>query len=725
MKTRKYLSLVILLVLCNSALALEINEVMYNPSSEQGGNSYSEWVEIYNNGDDDIDLTGWKICNDELLSGYVNNSDKIVHLNNGLVVSKNSYALITDGGSGTKTYDFFKVDNRSLALCTDASSICGGLSNTPGEELIVKNKENNLIFNVTYNTLLGGDDGKTLCLFNNTWQECIPTPGSVNVGLENDENLETINKNIVLSTQLEDAIYTGSKYTKLFGIKIDNKESCSEKDIITIFYNITNNGGVKENIFTKEVGCSSTASTGELFLEEPGDYTLCGKTINSTIDETDLTDNFVCMDFEVVDPYSVSCDISLETNTEQTIFYDKGDSIKFKHVLSNDSFPYAIEYWVEDLFGNIIKNKFNTTNTNQKSWKTSIDEEDRVLFLKSIIHPSCNDFNLSNNLDEKMFIVVSNEFSIASEESSSGKNSQINITKITPQEISFGGLLKADIGIYKNSTNKYSISAWVEKDGDVVSEKTKINLKNKDTEYKVTLPIQLDANCNKKISDGEASIVVEGLGEEAKEKIIVAGINSKLCETSGQASAAKTDSKLSYGVEVPSTINSGEKFPVKVKFTNEDKEHNFEVWAYLYRGSKCYSCSEGEREGNLESFTVKENQEKEVKLSVPADRNLEEGEYMLKIKIRKDNQKTTKDFTEIIKVEDQLKEAASHQEDSLTYLSEPSKTDPSDAEKERIVHKGKGIIIYESSSEKAKKLIPSFLAVTFGLLSLLFVFRKK
>jgi len=70
-----------------------------------------------------------------------------------------------------------------------------------------------------------------------------------------------------------------------------------------------------------------------------------------------------------------------------------------------------------------------------------LDEKDKVLFIKSIIYPACNDLNIIDNFAEEMFIVMEKEVlgisSVDVEE-----NSSIEIKKITPTEISFGELIK-------------------------------------------------------------------------------------------------------------------------------------------------------------------------------------------------------------------------------------------------------------------------------------------
>ncbi|MFH0936169.1 MAG: lamin tail domain-containing protein, partial [Candidatus Woesearchaeota archaeon] len=69
----KILLLAVFLICINSAYAnLIINEVMYNPSDDE---NYNEWIEIYNNGNEEIDLSLWKLCNKNILSGFVDSSD--------------------------------------------------------------------------------------------------------------------------------------------------------------------------------------------------------------------------------------------------------------------------------------------------------------------------------------------------------------------------------------------------------------------------------------------------------------------------------------------------------------------------------------------------------------------------------------------------------------------------------------------------------------------------
>jgi len=110
---------------------------MYNP--DQCSDSYCEWIEIYNPTNQSIDLSGWYLCDDILLEGYVDYQDGLVHSANGMLITSDGYALITDGGSGTLLYANFNASLDALPLHVNASSMCGGLDNS-GEMITLSNE---------------------------------------------------------------------------------------------------------------------------------------------------------------------------------------------------------------------------------------------------------------------------------------------------------------------------------------------------------------------------------------------------------------------------------------------------------------------------------------------------------------------------------------------------------------------------------------------------------
>lgn len=131
-----------------------LNEIMYNPTS--CSDTYCEWIELYNPTNESINLTGWNICENTILAGFVNKTDREVYIDEGLLLGPYSFAIVTDGGSGTDVYSMFNVSNNSLALHVDASALCGGLSDT-ADTITLKTNELILIDIFEYNDDFGGD----------------------------------------------------------------------------------------------------------------------------------------------------------------------------------------------------------------------------------------------------------------------------------------------------------------------------------------------------------------------------------------------------------------------------------------------------------------------------------------------------------------------------------------------------------------------------------------
>ena len=143
-----------------------INEIMYN--LETGSDTGREWVEILNNGDTAIDLTGWKF--------YENNTNHGLTATQGnVVLPLNGYAIIADNP------DKFLIDNPgySGALFDSAFSLNNG-----GENLALKNKDLTIVEEVNYSSSWGANgNGRTLQRENpngTNWGSGNPTPGALN-----------------------------------------------------------------------------------------------------------------------------------------------------------------------------------------------------------------------------------------------------------------------------------------------------------------------------------------------------------------------------------------------------------------------------------------------------------------------------------------------------------------------------------------------------------------
>ncbi|OQY26630.1 MAG: hypothetical protein B6244_12985 [Candidatus Cloacimonetes bacterium 4572_55] len=115
-----------------------LNEVMFNPVlSENSG----EFLEIYNTGDDPVDLTGWSI-------GDQNDSDTIIEREGGMILQTGQYGVILDPNYDDTVYE---IPENALILQIDGSTFgSGGLSNSTPETIILENTAGDSIALYTY-----------------------------------------------------------------------------------------------------------------------------------------------------------------------------------------------------------------------------------------------------------------------------------------------------------------------------------------------------------------------------------------------------------------------------------------------------------------------------------------------------------------------------------------------------------------------------------------------
>jgi hypothetical protein len=86
------------------------------------------------------------------------------------------------------------------------------------------------------------------------------------------------------------------------------------------------------------------------------------------------------------------CNLSLSIRTEKDIFDD--EAIVFFNELSPKPSNFSIEYWAEDLFGNVVKNRISTSNLNSKQFTPKTDETDRVFIIRSSLSLPCLEHEL-------------------------------------------------------------------------------------------------------------------------------------------------------------------------------------------------------------------------------------------------------------------------------------------------------------------------------------------
>ncbi|MCC5994091.1 MAG: lamin tail domain-containing protein [Candidatus Aenigmarchaeota archaeon] len=130
-----------------------INEIMYNP---KGSDKDREWIELFNAGNCEVNLTGWKFFES-------NTNHKITLIFGSIILKPNQFAIISN--NATK----FKEEYPSASCSIFQSSF--SLSNI-GEFVAIKNSSLHIIDSVNYSGSWGADDnGKSLELKNGIWVE--------------------------------------------------------------------------------------------------------------------------------------------------------------------------------------------------------------------------------------------------------------------------------------------------------------------------------------------------------------------------------------------------------------------------------------------------------------------------------------------------------------------------------------------------------------------------
>lgn len=162
--------LLLLFLIFPISSALQISEIMYNcPGSDE----FCEWIEVYNNETEAIDLTTWRFY-----EGGTNH--KIKALSNA-ELGPGDYAIIADDA------DYFKQEADFSGLLFDSSF---SLKNT-GELISLKNSDGELVDTVEYSNEWGADgDGFSLQLVDGSWCAGQPTPGEENQCVEEAEEAE-------------------------------------------------------------------------------------------------------------------------------------------------------------------------------------------------------------------------------------------------------------------------------------------------------------------------------------------------------------------------------------------------------------------------------------------------------------------------------------------------------------------------------------------------------
>jgi type II secretory pathway pseudopilin PulG len=128
--------------------AVVINEIMYNPYTLIGGDNQWEWVELYNDAEQEANVTNWTL-----------NNESIEHAAGPLSISAGGYATITKRESSIYNLFLNMLPPNVTQLHIDGN----GSLNDNGDTVVIKDITGETIDSVTYDDSWGGDgNGRSL-----------------------------------------------------------------------------------------------------------------------------------------------------------------------------------------------------------------------------------------------------------------------------------------------------------------------------------------------------------------------------------------------------------------------------------------------------------------------------------------------------------------------------------------------------------------------------------
>ncbi|MBT4539701.1 lamin tail domain-containing protein [Candidatus Woesearchaeota archaeon] len=689
-----------------------ITEIMYDPG--QCKDSNCEWVEIYNQDNETVDLSNCTFENKKFGNETIGPKDY-------LVISRNSELF----------KQFFNEE-----------SVEKKFSLTNSGDIVTLGGECNDVFSYKSLVELANGNNKTLARrFDGSWGESLTidgTPGKQNIIWEFSDDFSQIEITEILPNPFDK-----DDEQKPYGewVEIHNKGN-EPIDVGGLYLS----DKIKENelfIAQNKILNEATVVYPDKYLvvfrDGDSDFALN----NNGYDEVILWDEEKVIDYvsftgstegmswskinnnwylTPVTPGEENnllegCDWELNIKTENSIFHGNDLELNIES-LRNYGPPgeITVRGQIEDVFGKVVKKyspwtNHSVTSSVSKTYSPNLKEGTyQVSFWYENLH--CSDVDENNRVTYLLAINPTYQLT----------NSKISIERLylgNDNEVEWGDQFRVKVKLYKGDETKKAVYLWVESNGKTVSKRTQFSIDDPFKEYILTLPIQLEPNCNLKLEENNAVVVLEAFGIREEVEISIDGVDESICKDYLDY-VDDNEEKVREVFEIvnlPSKIYAEENVPLEVKITSDKNKHNYKVWSYIYRGSKCYSCNEenDQRDKNLQEVNLAPLDTKNINFNLGLD-PVEQGEYKIKIKVNKDGQKTNREFTKTINVVTKEEVKNTSQELSVQNVDESEQKNNPEESRKRIIHESSGIVVYRSSSAKAEKLIPYLL-----LLSIFFI----
>ena len=727
--------LLIIGILCSSFCFGEVilNEVMYDPLENS---NYNEWIEIYNNGTENVSIENFTICSNKLNLGYINKSG-VIFRNESYVLTPNSYAVITDGGSGTEVFDYNPIFNETKYFHVDASSICGGLSDS-GDTIIISDGLNNFtsFYNNTalkgysleliYNEFIQSNNFRgTIGLRNNATKKVI----TLNVSYETDVFINVSKSNYSLNEKLNISGFISINDTNVsinLSIKIARKinDSWNYKWYLLeekafVLSNLTNlsdiipseiNYSIPDNFIKGDykIHASLKYKDNESFrykysdsyfyvegVEDLGEYTFDLVSFPDSMRFGDVKSVFVKFDSNNYKLRNVSlvayvytpkwASIDLNDDTLMTRVYNSSVAVKLEEIKRGTTNYFTIPIYSK-------KNCENEYTNGVYGVKVRIYENDETLLEKS--------FNITiSDINDAMCPKTIEKTSGSSKvcETKISKSDKENVNEVDKKKVFSYDKISFNIDVTKEIENTFDVKLDIKNSNEskdlvilayVVSSRTKISeIVKKDVslnEYD-NISINLSGNINRFDLDKDLKLILK--------------INS---------SDKKTEKSVSYPIDIKFKVKEFGKILDVIYVSNDSNNLFFNV------DIDCNNITSV----IFEAYNLYSNYSCKKSMKFKINSSNENNVYFLSLRSNND----TKDVKRLEVIKDK-KEV----EESINLLNKVNNDNLSFGSNKNSVT-GNAVklgILYESSNEKLKKLINYLLPIVFIIGVIAYIWSRK
>jgi hypothetical protein len=449
-------------------------------------------------------------------------------------------------------------------------------------------------------------------------------------------------------------------------------------------YNLENNKDCKiiktknyfENI-TENITNNITENTTNIIDNTTNTYENTTNMIENLTEENNSTNNTINQTINM-------CDCSLEIITEKEI-YDVQEKITFiiRDCYNETTFKNQIEYWAEDLFGDITKTKLETTSKAPKSYTPRITGNEKTFLLKAKIQ-TCNETTT------KMIAVKGEE--------TTARNTTFEIK--APKSAKPNEIIIIEIEGYKAQTQKTLINMQLELNEKRKSETLKIYAPKQNQEFHIKIPFQIPNNLD--AGEREYTLRAEGLDIE-KDTIITINVPREDEKDEIKITSFYTR-KQKFDEEINTIINWIGSESATIRLTTQKEIKEFDVI------QKTITAPLKIRKHNetIIAEIIKNNETKDVKL-LRLNLEIDEDEVIYYIdEDPKENDTNKTNETEIVK----------EQREEIITKTTPKITNNDEEEKQKQTITAKTTTFIAENTKQTTFII-------LAIASLIFLFRKE